>query len=102
MEAPHLSQLAEKHQAAGLTVLAVNAWDEERDIVNKFVRDNNLKQRVVMDGKQVFKEAYGLKSVPTVFWIDRSGKIVRTHLDYDAAHADVLDKYTASLVNGKG
>ena len=102
MEAPHLSQLAERHQGDGLTVLAVNAWDEERDVITKFAREGNLKQRILLNGRKVYEETYGPKrGVPTVFWIDRGGKIVHTHLDYEEKHAKVLDQYTAELVANK-
>ncbi len=97
-EAPHLSQLAERYQKDGLVVLAVNAWDEEKDVIGKFVSDNRLQQRVLLNGREVFKGAYVQKSIPVVLWLDRGGRILYTHLDYDAAHAKVLDEYTARLV----
>jgi len=93
--------LAEKYKSDGLVVLAVNAWDEEKDVLVKFVSDNQLKQRVLLDGRDVVKNVYGQKAVPVLLWIDRSGKIVRTHLDFAEPDARDMEEFTAKLVAGK-
>ena len=90
--------MAEKYKNSGLTVLAVNAWDEEKEVLSRFVSDNKLKQRILLDGRDVCKNLYGQKGIPVVLWIDRSGKIVRTHIDFTDKDAATLDEYTAKLV----
>lgn len=82
-------------------VLAVNAWDEDKDVVSKFVNENKLKQRVLLNGRDTFKGPYGQKAIPVVLWVDRSGKIVRTHIDFAEKDAAALDDSTAKLVAGK-
>ena len=55
-------------------MLAVNAWDEPKEKVARFAKDNKLKQRILLDGKSVALE-YGDAGIPTTFWIDREGMI---------------------------
>ncbi len=67
--------MAERFEEDGLVVLAVNAWDEPASTVRRFVKHKELKQTMVMNGGEVFARTYGLKAVPTVYWIDRGGRI---------------------------
>ncbi len=76
-----MSRLAQRHQESGLTILAVNAWDEPRDKVTSFVKEHQLKQRILMDGRQVARR-YGLKGVPVLYWIDRQGIVVDVELGF--------------------
>jgi thiol-disulfide isomerase/thioredoxin len=75
-EAPYLSQWQEKFAGDGLVVLAVNAYDESRAVVEKFVKEKELKQRVVLMGGTVAREKYFVDAFPTSFLLDREGKIV--------------------------
>lgn len=55
-----------------------------------------LRQRVLLNGGAVFKDRYELEQVPTVFWIDRSGRIMDVIAgDVGAA---VLERQTKKLV----
>lgn len=81
-EAPHLSQLADQYGPRGLTVLAVNVWDESKDMVSRFATDNKLKQRILLNGSQV-SSRYRIEAVPTVLWIDPSGIITGTLIGDD-------------------
>ncbi len=97
-EAPHLSKLAEEYKKDGLVVLAVNAWDEDKDILKQYVEQNKLNQRVLLNGGEVC-DRYGIpdRSVPIVFWVDRSGLVV----DVDSGNVETLEGNTKKLVNSK-
>lgn len=73
--------MAARHEADGLVVLAVNAWDEPRKQIQRFVTEKQLRQRVLLDGGTVFEE-YGGRGVPTTYWIDRQGIIVNAAVGY--------------------
>lgn len=77
-----MSKLAETHAAEGLVVLAVNTWDEEKDVLAEFVKDEKLRQTILLNGREVAKTSYGVKGVPTVFWIDRAGIVVDMEDDF--------------------
>lgn len=81
-------------------VLAVNAWDEDKDILKQYVGQNKLNQRVLLDGGKTIKQ-YRVPDeiIPTVLWIDRAGVVV----DVDPGSGDVkkLESNTRKLVSGK-
>lgn len=79
-------------------MLAVNHWDEDKETLAKFVADNRLQQRVLLNGNSVGRDRYGIPGVPTSFWINRAGIIVDSHEDFDGP--DVLDRKTRKLLAG--
>ena len=84
-----------------MVVFAVNAWDEDQEILKQYVEQNKLNQRVLLYGGET-SDRYGIpsRSVPTILWVDRSGIVV----DVDPGSGDVkrLEINTKKLVNGKG
>ena len=64
-------------------VLAVNIWDEEKELVSAFAKEKKLKHRILLNGGDVAKEAYRVQGIPVVYWIDRKGMIVDMHFDFD-------------------
>ncbi len=95
-EAPHLSALQEKHAADGLVVLAVNQWDESKEEVTKFVAQRKLQQRVLLNGGAVGTDLYHVEGVPTCFWIDRSGVVIDSLVDFDGPGP--LERKTKELI----
>lgn len=82
-------------------VLAVNAWDEPQDEIAKHVNEHKLQQRILLNGRDVKENVYGMKGIPMLFWINRAGIVVNAQLDYDEAHAKSLDDFTQKLVSSK-
>lgn len=78
-------------------MLAVNFWDEPARAINAFVKDEKLKQRVLLKGRKV-GQRYGVKTIPDSYWIDRDGVIV----DHTVGSGPVekLDERTVRLVSG--
>ena len=91
--------MAVKYAKDGLTVLAVNAADEEAATLKRFVRKGKLKQRVLLKGGAVFVNDYFGESFPTSFWIDRKGVVV--DLDVGTTGPGDLDRKTKRLVESK-
>jgi len=81
-------------------VLAVNAWDEDKEILKQYVEQARLNQRVLLNGGETC-DRYLIpnRSIPTLFWIDRAGVVV----DIDPGTGDVktLENNTKKLVSGK-
>jgi hypothetical protein len=65
-----------KYGPQGLVVLAVNAWDEPKIAVQKFVDEQKTSYRVLLDGGGVAKK-YGIVGLPTTFWVHKDGSVVR-------------------------
>ena len=82
-------------------VLGVHVWDdrETKEDVQKFVKDLNLKHRILLNGRPTAKEAYGIFTVPTVFFIDRDGKVVDVEFQ---GGADALRAEARELLDKKG
>lgn len=95
MEAPHLKAMHEKYGPKGLKILAVNAWDEPREKVASFVSSAQLPYTVLMNGRQVFREKYGGKTIPRNFLINSDGEIV---LDQDGFDESALTTALNSLL----
>lgn len=94
--APHISRLVDRHSSDGLVVLAVNAWDEPRDQIERFVTENRLRQKILLDGGEVLQR-YGAPDLPAVFWINRDGIIVGGKVGYGGKAT--LDRNTRALLN---
>ncbi len=62
-------------------MLAVNAWNEPKADLAKFVAAQKLKQRVLLNGGNAAK-AFKVKAVPTAFWIDRDGVIMDSEVGF--------------------
>ena len=79
-------------------VLAVNAWDEDKDILTSYVTENKLKQRVLLNGSEVVTR-FGVpdQRVPTLFWIDRGGVIVDVQVG--SGGPEVLATKTKALLS---
>ncbi len=83
-----------------MIVLAVNAWDEDKEILKQYVEQNKLNQRVLLNGGET-SDLYGIpsRSVPTMLWIDRSGVVV--DIDFGSGDVKTLENNTKTLVAGK-
>jgi len=81
-------------------VLAVNAWNEDKEILKQYVEQNKLNQLVLLNGGET-SDRFGIpsRSVPTVLWIDRSGIVV--DVDTGSGNVKTLEDNTKRLVNGK-
>ncbi|WP_442511936.1 TlpA family protein disulfide reductase [Novipirellula sp. SH528] len=74
-EAPHLSVLHEKYEQ-GFSIIAVNGYNDARDAVAKYVKDENLTHPIALQGKSVSDDLYRVGAYPTTFWVDHSGTVI--------------------------
>lgn len=85
-EAPYLSKWQAKYKDKGLVVLAVNGYDEPKELVQKFVKEKSLKQKILLMGGELARGKYAVTGFPTTFFVDPQGKIV----DRSVGFADLL------------
>ncbi len=74
----------------------MNDWDEDKESLAKYVADNKLQQRVLLNGRSVGKSLYGNLGAPSSFWINRAGVIVDSHVGFEGP--EVLDQKTKKLI----
>lgn len=78
---PDLITLQDRYRDKKVTVLAVSV-DEGRDLVPKlsdFSRENKINYTILL-GNDTISQAYKVRSIPVVFLIDKTGKIVSQHM----------------------
>lgn len=76
VEAPNLKEIHQKYGPRGLTILAVNAWNEPQEMVASYVNDEKLPYTVLLNGREVFREMYAGRTVPRNFLLNADGRIV--------------------------
>ncbi len=82
-------------------VLAVNGYDDSKEVVEKFVREKKLKQKVLLLGRRVARESYGVTGYPTVFVIDRSGKVIDREIGFAPGMAESIQAWIEKLLAGE-
>ena len=72
-EMPHVEKLHQELKEKGLIVLGIN--DEEREVAEDFVKKNNYTFSTLTDVDRQVTGSYRVTSIPTVFIVDRQGRI---------------------------
>ncbi len=75
----------------------MNAWNDDKQDIRRFVKRGKLKQHMLLNGKAV-AETYKVTSVPTTLWIDRTGRVVDTEIGFKGV--EDLKRRTARLLSG--
>jgi peroxiredoxin len=89
-EAPHLTALYNRFRDQGLAVVAVNAYDENKQEVERFARAHGLSHPIALMGKKVGEEQYTVESYPVTFLVDHTGAIVDYHPGFEPGDEKVL------------
>jgi len=74
-EMPYIQEIHEDWSDSGLMVLAINMGDSASE-VEQFLQEHDLSLPVLLDIKKVAAPKYGIRAIPTTFFIDKDG-IVR-------------------------
>ncbi len=104
MEMPLFQALAEKYKGrADVAFLGVN-WErpgdpaKRRELANEFLKTNNLTFASVYDlGGHVVKD-FGVEGFPTVFVVDRAGKVRYANRGYGPGIDQILETQLLSLL----
>ncbi len=79
-------------------MIAVNGWDEERDVVARFIEEKGFKQKVLLMGGTIAAEKYGVTNYPTNFLLDKNGVVVDFEMGFHPEMADKMEKNIAALL----
>ncbi len=94
MEAPIVNTIAQRYRSRGLAVVGVNTSDED-GLAAAFVRKKQLGFPVVYDESNTIAKKYGVRNLPTLVVISKTGKIVavRTGVTSDNALDEIVRRY---------
>jgi len=90
VEMPFLQQIYEGWQGTGLVLLAINIGESPSE-VGGFMQSRGLSFPVVLDGKGVLAGQYGIKYIPTTFFIDSYGIIQEVKVGPFQSAAEIED-----------
>ena len=82
LEVPHLVDLYEEYRDRDFVVLGIALDRPGAEVVEPFVRENNVTYPVVIGNPEVAIAFGGLTAIPTAFLVDRSGRIVKKYVGY--------------------
>jgi|KBSMisStaDraftv2_1062788.scaffolds.fasta_scaffold01020_8 peroxiredoxin len=84
LEMPELKKFYRRYhkQSSDFEVLAVSIDSDAKD-TEAFVNAEKLEFPVVLDNRQRMADSYGVEMIPTMFIIDKSGKVVFGHSGYN-------------------
>jgi len=68
--------LQKKFRSKDLVVIGVNIDNDTKARIQSFVDSKNLDYRMLLRGDGVALRDYHCRAFPTVYWIDRKGKIM--------------------------
>lgn len=92
-ELPHVLAAYRKHHDEGFEIIGISL-DKDADKLAAFTKENQMPWPQYFDGqgwKNKLAQAYGIRSIPATFLLDREGKIVAKGLRGDALSAKVAE-----------
>jgi peroxiredoxin len=78
------------------------SYDDSASDVERFFQEKGISFPVVIDDREkgVAGKSYQVGGIPTLFLIDRDGKIVEKRVGYEPEHLDELTAKVGALVRG--
>lgn len=77
VEIPWFMDLEKQYGPQGLVILGVAMDDDGKSTVTKFAQDMKIDYTVLLGNDNVADEYGGVDGLPTTFYVDRDGKIVK-------------------------
>lgn len=85
LEMPELTKFYKRYhnQSSDFEFLAVSIDDDAKD-AEAYANTAKLQFPVILDTRQRMADSYGVESIPTMFIIDKNGKVIYGHSGYNA------------------
>ncbi len=87
---PFFKELQNKFKDKNFKLISINSYDSEEDIA-WFCNKHQINYMVLINGESVANE-YRVSVFPTFFIIDKSGKIIYSHIGYDASKQQEIEQ----------
>jgi len=93
---PHLSTMQARYEKQGLTVIGMSVDESGVQNVRRFANQLGVKFTLAMANDEIL-DAYGpIRSIPTTFFINRKGDIVRRVVGY--IDGDTMEDYVKEIL----
>ena len=93
---PHLSAMQARYEKQGLTIVGMSVDDGGPAAVRKFANQLGVKFTLAMANDEIL-DAYGpIRSIPTTFFINRKGEIVRRVVGY--IDGETMEEYVKEIL----
>jgi len=96
MSMPHLDAMQTRYARQGLTVLGVSVDEAGPAPVRRYAQKSGLKFTLAMANDEML-ESYGpIRSIPTTFFINRKGQVVRRVVGY--VDGETMESYVQEIL----
>lgn len=92
---PHLDRIQQRHANDGLVVIGLSVDDEGPATVKKFAERHGIRFRLAMAEEKLLDQYGPIRSIPTTFFINRKGEVVRRTVGY--LDEETLEAYVKEL-----
>ena len=99
VEIPWFMDLEREYGRQGLVVLGVAMDDDGKSSVPKFAQEMKIDYTVVLGNDDVADQYGGVEGLPTTFYLDRNGKIVKKVAGL-VSHSEIEDGIKEALGSG--
>lgn len=94
---PHLIELNQKYNKQGLQILGLSADEDGEKVVKAFVAEKKLNYPVAMASEQLLTD-YGLRSIPTIYVINKKGVIAEKYMGFSDEMAKSMEALIKKLL----
>ena len=92
---PILQSLNEKYKSKGLTIIGIDPYDKRNEDIRTFIAKGGITYKILLDDKDVTK-SYNVTSYPTIYLIDKTGKIIYANSGFNESLKDKLEELIKS------
>jgi peroxiredoxin len=97
MSIPHLVKMNQKYGKQGLQILGMSADEDGERVLASFTAEQHINYPVALAGDTV-TEAFGVRSVPVMFVIDKKGRVAGVFRGYSDEIADSMELLVKKLL----
>jgi thioredoxin-related protein len=77
-----MAEIYGKYKDKGVEIVGVSLDDRGWSVVNPFVQKLGIPYPVVLGNDQVVQAYGGIDAIPTTFFVDKKGTVVKKHVGY--------------------
>ena len=99
-EMPHLQRLYQTYADQGLTVLAISL-DSQSEKVAPYISKGGYTFPVLF-GNDTVQQQYGAQALPTLYLLDRQGKVRARHVGYASGQEITLEEEIKAALGDEG